>query len=313
MNWKTKANIQRLCAALPIAGEALYYGIQRNFGSLRRGIGFKGHFATVKNCLVQLKRAGVDIRSWPSFRVFEIGTGRALGAPICFYLCGATELHTFDAHRYLRPELVASMLGEIKAQQEAVFEMLSDVAENRELDARLNRLSSSASTMEAFMKLADVKYYAPSDATRTNLAASTIDLHFSDNVFEHVPPPAIGGMLSEAGRVLSKHGVACHSINPGDHSGREDPSISSINFLQYSDTEWDKIAGNRFAYHNRLRACEYRSIYAASGHEILSWEGTVDQRGKREIESGFPVNERFNRMSPEELAEIKIVVVSQPS
>ena len=70
-----------------------------------------------------------------------------------------------------------------------------------------------------------------------------MDYHISTTVFEHIPRADIARILKEAKRILKKGGVAIHFIDLSDHFQHQDKSITRINFLRYSDEEWDKIGG----------------------------------------------------------------------
>ena len=116
-----------------------------------------------------------------------------------------------------------------------------------------------------------------------------------------------------ANRILASGGVALHHIDPSDHLSHGDPSILPINFLRFSDDEWHRIAGNQFAYHNRLRATEYARLYEDSQHEVLIWKPHVDEASLRAVENGFPLDPKFREYSPEVLSTLVLQVVSRPS
>jgi hypothetical protein len=60
-------------------------------------------------------------------------------------------------------------------------------------------------------------------------------------------------IINEGNRILSEEGLFVHLIDCSDHFSHNDKSISRINFLQYNVTQWNKLAGNRYVYVNRLR------------------------------------------------------------
>ena len=39
-----------------------------------------------------------------------------------------------------------------------------------------------------------------------------------------------------------------HFVDLSNHFQHQDQSITRINFLKFSDLEWNRIAGNEFAY-----------------------------------------------------------------
>jgi hypothetical protein len=307
MNWKVISRVQRYCADLPVGGEAFYYAIQRFAGGLKHGIDLAPYLVTASDAAARLRRAGIQIEG---ASVMEIGTGHALGVPLGFYLCGAASVHTFDLHRYLKPGLVMESLRRALHNLDPIRNVFLPLVESSSLESRLQRLFS-VSSVEELMSVTGISYRAPADATNTALPDGSIDIQFSNNVFEHVPPRTLQRILLEGSRVLSKKGCAYHVINPGDHFARYDPRIATINFLRFSESDWEKLAGNQFAYHNRLRAYAYRDIYEEARHDILEWQEIGDAAALRVLQSGFPVDPGFQG-SPEELSIIRLEVLSRP-
>jgi hypothetical protein len=304
LNWKLKANIQRVCAALP-ASETIYYLLQSNLGVFRKA----------PDPMENMRAAGVMLHEIPfrleGKRVLEVGTGRRLDMPVAFYLAGAASVDTVDLHPYLRPELVMGSIGNMIVQRAEIAKLLAPHADAAGIEGRFDKLAG-AKTVEDVLKVTDIRYHSPGDARKTSLAAGSIDLQFSYTVFEHIPGDVLRDILIEAGRVLNPEtGVACNQIDLSDHFFQVDPDITQVNFLRYSDGEWSKYNDNQFAYHNRLRKPDYEKIYRDAGHEALSWIDFVDQRSVDAIENGFPLHDRYKGLDPKMLATTVIRVVSR--
>jgi hypothetical protein len=305
MNWKLKSAVQRMCASLPAGQEDVYYLLQRTLGSLRRP---PDPLPMLRECgrLIQLlAESGISI---DGARVMEIGSGRRLEMPIGFYLGGAAAIISYDLHRYLKPELVMRSLGAIRAHRETVRGFFAPSAGVSE---RLDRICS-VTGFSQLVELARIEYRAPADAAATGLHSGSIDIQTSYTVFEHIPADVLKAILLEANRVLAPNGVALHHIDPSDHFSHEDPSISPINFLQFTAPRWDRYAGNQFAYHNRLRADEYAAIYEASGHRIVRWIPKVDQPSLELLRDGFPLDAQFSGKPAEVLCTSVLQVLSRP-
>jgi hypothetical protein len=87
-------------------------------------------------------------------------------------------------------------------------------------------------------------------------------------------------------------------IDYSDHFSHADESISAINFLQYSDTEWSGYADNRYMYMNRLRHDDLIRLFESSGHRVLAVTTDVDDRARALLEAGaLSVDERFRDKS----------------
>ncbi|MFM6005613.1 MAG: methyltransferase domain-containing protein, partial [Sphaerospermopsis kisseleviana] len=96
--------------------------------------------------------------------------------------------------------------------------------------------------MQDLLQFINVDYIAPGDASELSIPSNSIDFHTSYTVFEHIPPDIIKAIIKEGKRVLKSNGLFVHKIDYSDHFSHSDKSISAINFLQFSDSEWNRIA-----------------------------------------------------------------------
>jgi SAM-dependent methyltransferase len=308
MRWTEKAKIQNFCAALPVFRDETYYLMQRFGGSLRCARDPRPYLQASASLLSDLQKCGVSALGK---RLMEIGTGRYLELPIGMFLAGAGSVLTVDVHRLLKERLVLDSVKQMVENRREVVGYFEKVADRKEVEVRLNSLAGVHSLPELLEK-ASIEYRAPADATNMALPSASIDFQFSYTVFEHVPGDVLVGMLREANRILRPGGVAIHHIDPSDHFAHDDPSISFVNFLQFSDSEWDKLAGNSFAYHNRLRASDYVEIYRRAGHEVIMWDGSVQPQSLSALKNGLPLASRFQGRSITDLATVVLRVISRP-
>jgi hypothetical protein len=243
-------------------------------------------------------------------RVMEVGTGRRIDIPLGFYLAGAASVITVDLNRYLRPELVMTSIRAMKECSNDILGLFESSTPRDAVEARFARLVACKSLGEV-LKTTNISYVSPADARHMKMASDSIDIQTSYTVFEHIPRDILIGILKEASRLLGNRGVALHHIDLSDHYAHDDSSISYINFLQFSQGEWDRLAGNRFAYHNRMRANDYRRLYSEAGHEILAWKEYQDQQSLDLLKNGFPLDRTYQGMIPQELATSVIRVLSR--
>ncbi len=280
--------------------------LQRQFGSLRR---VPDPSRLLRECSIlvsDLKTAGHEVAG---ARVMEVGTGRRIDIPLGFYLAGAASVITVDLNRYLRPELVMGSIRAMKERSKDILSLFESTSSREEVEARFERLIACRSLKDVF-SATNISYLAPADAQHIIMASDSIDIHTSYTVFEHIPQSVLVGILKEASRLLGKRGVALHHVDLSDHYAHDDSSISFINFLQYPQSEWDRLAGNRFAYHNRLRADDYRRIYSEAGHQILNWKEFHDQQSLDLLKNGFPLDEAYQGINPSKLAACVIRILS---
>lgn len=297
MYWKLKSAVQRWIARLPRRpGSAAYYLLQRRLGSLRRlsplrrlemGAALLGH----------LSDRGRTARG---ATFLEVGTGWRLNVPIALWLAGAEGIVTVDLNRYLKPRLVQEDLDWIARRRQRVCELLGPCADAGLLHDRLDRLGAvRRRDLANLLKLLGIRYLAPADATRLPLPSHTIDFHVSCTVLEHVPPPELASILAEGTRVLKRNGMFLHYVDFSDHFAHSDPGIPSIHFLRFSEEAWRHHAGNRFAYHNRMRVDDYGRLFRELGLPVEPAAPRVDPDALDALEAGFPLDPRFALSSPE--------------
>lgn len=308
MKWKLKAAIQNVVAALPVGSDAVYFGIQRVAGGLRSDrINPLSRMKAAADIVAWARAAGIDVTGKT---VLEVGTGHMIDLPTGMWLCGAERIITVDLHRYLSTELVSESRGIVRRKSEEIAEIFSG-ARNGLFEERLQILTGFSVPDDQLLSVMNVEYRAPADAARLTLPDSSIDLHVSYTVLEHIPPDALRAILYEARRILRPGGLLIHTIDPSDHFAHDDSSITQVNFLRFSDSEWTRWGGNRFMYHNRLRAADYVKMFTDAGVAILKEERTIDARAKYALVAGFPVDARFHGIAPEELATTTLSLVGR--
>ena len=237
MDWRVKGIIQKVLGALP-GGHALHFHLQRRFGGLRD---FDGELASKVDdweiMVGHLRDAGIVL---PGVRAFEIGTGWYPTFPFACYLAGAARVTTYDLNPHLRMDLTlqcADILGGFLPRiATAAGVPLAEVEKRHR--ALVERLRTGADLGVATGGVID--YRAPADATRSLLPDGDVDVVFSNSVLEHVPPEVIDAMYAESMRVLSPRGVMFHSVNCGDHYAYVDRNVHQLNYLRYSDEEWQR-------------------------------------------------------------------------
>lgn len=306
MRWQSKAAIQNICSRLP-AGNDLYYALQRRFGTFGRPPAPMELLRVSAQFASELAAAGHPISG---ARVMEVGTGRRIDIPLGFYLAGAAGVVTVDLNRYLRPELVMASIRAMHACTGDILAVFGELAPRDAVHRRLERLLG-CKTLPDVLSATNITYLAPVDAQRTNIASGSIDIHMSYTVFEHIPRAVLVNILKEASRLLDEHGSALHHVDLSDHFAHDDPSISYINFLKFSQNAWNRIAGNRFGYHNRLRAADYRGIYSEAGHEIKKWTEFRDERSLKVLQGGFAIDGAYQGTSAQDLAISVVRILSR--
>jgi len=250
MKWQQKAKIMKILSNIPMGG-VLYKFLQKKFGRL------------TSDPMPNIKKQ-IAITDWLhqyNFPIegkifFEVGTGHNAIVPVGFFLSGAKRVVTIDLYKRLDYNIMKNSLFYLVKNRHLIEFLYSNKTNSIILNKRLDLLSEYWSTPRQFIKMANIQYLAPADAANTNLLNDSIDYHISTNTLEHIPYEVIRNIFIEAKRILKDKGIAIHFIDMSDHFQHQDSSISRINFLRFSDDEWSYIAGNQFAYCNRLRATD---------------------------------------------------------
>lgn len=301
MHWKLKATIQSAVSRLPdVAAYGAYYWIQRHFGGLRCSNPSSRLIAGIDTW----KRIQSQDRS-PSGKVFfEVGTGRVPLVPLAYWLMGAESTVSIDLNPYLKEELIAENLHYISENEGEFLNLFGSLINKKRLNSLLNFVNKSNFSAADFLDLCRINYIAPGDAADTHLPDQSIDFYTSYTVFEHIPIDVLRNILKEGNRILKENGLFVHKIDYSDHFSHTDTSISAINFLQYSDDEWQKYAGNKFMYMNRLRHDDFIILLESVGHHIRESQPDTDQHLLELLRNGnLRLNDRFS-IKPEEILAI---------
>jgi hypothetical protein len=310
MNWRLKSRIQNGVALLPAStSHAAYYWIQRHFGGLQRVNPLRGLRAGVE-ILERVARAG---RSAAGSTFLEVGTGRRINVPVALWLAGSRAVTTVDLHRYLREELIREDLEYIRTGREEVCRLFDGRIHENRLD-RLLDFTNGRWRLADLLDFCGFEYLAPADASILPLQSRSIDCQISCEVFEHIPPSSLKTIIREGQRVLKDGGLGIHRIDYSDHFSHSDPSISPINFLQFTDREWDRLAGNRYMYMNRLRVDDFHRLFEEAGLTILASEPDEDPTLLECVRSGdVTLNEAFTGKPDKVLCTTgSWIVVEQP-
>jgi SAM-dependent methyltransferase len=291
MNWKLKAKLQNLISLLPSdISYKLYYLIQKKFG------GYKNY--------TPMNRFPAGIKTWKFIldngynpvnkTFFEVGTGRVPIIPISFWLMGAKKVVTIDVNPYVEEDLMKKCLIYIKENKSQIVDLFGDLLILDRLDKLIELNNISNLNLSKVLELCNIVYIAPGDASSTGLESKSIDIHTSLTVFEHIPYEILEKIIEEGKRIVKKDGLYIHRIDYSDHFAQNDKSITQINFLQYNQKEWDRYAGNRYMYMNRLRHDDFINLFKSNGHEFIEVQTIENQRSKELLESGrFELDEQF--------------------
>jgi hypothetical protein len=266
-DWRIKAALQKIISLLP-AGHHIHFAFQKYVSRNLRLTDFtlQDRLDHVSRHLHAYRtRSGGELPE----KVLEIGTGWYPLVPLGLYLCGAKSVTTVDLRPHFRPDLWYTMIRRL-AEWDAEGRLEVALPEmDRQRWGEIKGFSLDGD-LAGLLKRLPIRFCI-GDATRLDLEAGSMDLIFSNNVFEHIPRRILLPILKENRRLLRPSGILSHYIDLTDHYFYSDPAIHPWHFLKYSPRQWSRIE-NRFQSQNRLRVGEYRSLFAEAGLQILSEE-----------------------------------------
>lgn len=309
MHWKLKSKIQNAISLLPSsASYAAYYQIQRRFRGLRQ-VNPVPRLSAGIEIWDRIKKQGYE----PIDKTFlEVGTGRVTLVPLSFWLMGANKTITIDLNPYLKEELVRDTLKYISNNELEIRNTFGSLLNESRFDSLLEFSKNAHFSVLAFLELCQIDYLAPRNAADTKLPPQSIDFHTSFTVFEHIPLPSLKQILEEGNRIITKSGLFLHRIDYSDHFSHSDSNISAINFLQYSDDEWNKYAGNKYMYMNRLRHDDFIRLFESVGHEVVEAQTFISKRARQLLkDNDIKLDPQFQNKSEEILATESSWIISR--
>jgi len=259
MRWQYKVAVQKALSLAP-GGERANYLLQRHVTrKLPAGDGqFFLHFdETARHArgFAEHGRSQADVA-----RAYEFGAGWDLIGPLSLWALGISQQVLADIDAHVRLDLVNHSLARLERHHAALEQRAGRSL--RRVDP--SPVRSMADLRERF----GIDYRAPCDARGTGLAAGSFDLISSTFTLEHIPRDDIAPILRECARLLADGGIVRCSIDMQDHYAFDDPRISVYNFLRYSDRRW-RLINSSLHYQNRLRARDYRELFAEAGLSII--------------------------------------------
>jgi predicted SAM-dependent methyltransferase len=295
MNWKWKARALMLLSKMPGGGNA-YHHLQRWLGTTKLQLG--EYLGRAIQVMELVKESGQNVIGSV---VLEIGTGWRPFVPFLFYLAGAERILTLDVNSWLDK-------GYASETYLALGECLPEIADRLSLSqacvqTRYETVLPHLGRLADLLAACHVEYRCPADARRTGLPDQSVNIVCSSNVLEHVSPDFLHEFHRECFRVIMPSGATVHRVNPGDHFSVQDPTITTANFLQYSEERWRPYGGRGLAYHNRLRCIQHRRMLEEAGFSVIVDRVRIDQRALEAIQQReLLIDADFSEFTLEELA-----------
>lgn len=199
-----------------------------------------------KNNLLKYKKNG---------SIIEFGGGKSLGQNL--YLSNfVKKQYILDIKNLIDFNLVKSSQLFLKREKGQIF------------NSQINNINE--------LKKYRIFYKAPADISKTDYKNDSLDACISTDTMEHISLKNLKKILLEIKRILRKDGLVSMVIDYSDHYSHTDKNIHPLNFLKFSEKEWNKKYNHKCHFQNRLRHSDYRKLFNEIGFDI-SYEKIIDK------------------------------------
>jgi hypothetical protein len=275
MKWVIKTIVFKGLSALPAQiGDYLYHKIQEIGLDKKFKMSYNSNKSSFKkfNEIINQLNYNLD-----NTNVLEIGTGWFPFFP--YFLISEkkiNEISTIDLNQHMKAKYVR-------------------MVEQKLLDE--NIINSESVKLNGFLN-DKIKYFPKTSLTTVDV--SEVNLVFSRFVLEHVYPSSMLEIHEYLFNNMPINSRIIHMISPGDHRSYYDNNLSNVDFLKYTDAEWEKLC-TRFDYHNRMRVNEYISMFEKIGFiiEYLESDNTDVNTLKYKKYKQLRLNEKYLNNSDE--------------
>ena len=299
VNWKIKAFVAMIISTLPFQSK-IYCLVQKKFGRYE---------SDAIKILSEAMMNTQDIFTINRYnqKVFELGSGIELIHPLLFSLFFGS-VTSVDVDKKFDLMLFRKSCIEILNKMNT-DPRIKDLAANISVEKLTN--FREACFDENLLESLGITYISNFRVTDFSSMKARYDVFYSNNTLEHLKPAEIKIFLEKSKKISNLGAIHLHRIDFSDHFSHIDQSISSCNFLKYSDRLYNLIAGNQFVYHNRLRVNDFIEIFESLGYKIIKLEKNIDIAALKLLDSDFKLHKRFVQYKKEDLATKEAIFVAQ--
>ncbi len=298
--WFQKAFLQFVLSALP-GGEAINHRLQRPHSDAVRAAR-RSRIPELVSHIWRLNR----VRRIEGASIVDLGTGWDLICSVIFATLGARRIVACDHVPHARFEVVRQVVDALWLDIAGVAAITGESAED--LGRRLGSMRD-CTTLDEFLRCANIEYAAPTRIDRIPVDDASIDIVFSYAVLAHPPTELIRSLAHETRRVLAPGGVVSHYIGLQDPFADLHRVAKNVYFLKHSDRFWRLFVNNSINSNNRLRGREHLDILESAGARFVNLEGNINEFDVAMVET-MRVAPRFSTMSAEDLAMCQLAIIA---
>jgi hypothetical protein len=266
INWKLKSLLYKIFSQLKL--NKTFYFIQK-YVTKRSNV-------NIKPSVRLWKLHSENIKEYQIKTVLEIGAGKSLEQNIFFsyFFNNSLEQTVIDIKKMIDFDLVNEASKQIS-------ELLN-----------VQKLKSVSSYDDLF-NFYNIKYIAPYKTQNLIEEKKVFDLCVSTTTLEHFSIKDLRTLFKDLSIVLKKGGYISAVIDYSDHYSHTDRNISELNFLKYSEKQWQNY-NNTYLYQNRLRHDDYVKLlneYKFITHKIV--QGNIGKPPEN-LNEKFDLNNKNN-------------------
>jgi len=288
MNWKMKALMHWILSYCPYGNEIQYW-IQKNVTKTLPRPSYRlenGLMHATNHTRSFWRYSDRDIET---ASIYEFGAGADMYVQLLLYSYGFNRQITVDLNRLLKAELVNDSINKIREMGLNSLPRIPD------------KFLGNGDTVNELKKFYGIDYRAPFDARKTGLPDDSVDLIVSSETVQFIPIDDLTKILAECRRILKPEGILSLSINCDDIYGYVDPSISTYNFLRYSEFTW-RFYNPPKHFQNRLRHWDYLALAKRVGFEVLEDNFVPVTKDELKILKKIKLHPKFREYPFEDLA-----------
>ena len=262
IKWKTKWFLSKILSIL--SSKNILFFIQKKIT--------KRSQINIKEILVYWKFHLKNINTFNLNNILEVGAGKSLEQNI--YLNLATDIQ-------IRQTVidVSNMLD---------FELFNSASNQISKILNIEKISLVQS-IEEVKKNYDIEYIAPYNVEQLKIKNFIFDACISSNTFEHLPLEELRKTLTILKSIVKKNGIISAVIDYSDHYCHTDNTIGPLNFLKYSNKDWEKY-NTKYLFQNRLRHQDYRKLFKETGYKILEEKKSTLGKASGIISKDFEID-----------------------
>ena len=241
INWKVKSLVYKFFQFLNL--EKILYLVQKHI--TRRSA------VNINQSIHLLEMHAENIKEFSKLNSLEIGAGKSLQNSI------------YMAYKFNKG--INQTVIDINHMLD--FGLFNKASE--QISKRLNLINfGEANSLYEIKDKFNINYLAPTSTRELISKKLKFDLVMSTNTLEYFKVSELKSLIADMNVLLNDKAIISSIIDYSDHYSHTDKNISPLNFLKYSDEEWEKF-NNKYLYQNRLRHLDYKDLFLQNSFRIV--------------------------------------------